>query len=220
MNFVNFGWALTPQPNTIPFDGSTIIVWVDGVPLGNPGYNRYRKDVASQFPGYNNSSGAGGYFYLDTTTYTNGIHTIAWSVKDDAGNMAGIGSRYFTILNSDTSNGISSVSAYTPIFHDESSEDLQDEIDTPEIKVEELQQVEFQVSNHFSNIRGYLSVEGKYRPLPIGSTLDARTGRFYWGPGAGFVGTYKLVFVIETLDGNIDQKTIDITIEPKLNKID
>jgi phosphodiesterase/alkaline phosphatase D-like protein len=219
-NFVNFGWALTPQPNTIPFDGSTIIVWVDGVPLGNPGYNRYRKDVASQFPGYNNSSGAGGYFYLDTTTYTNGIHTIAWSVKDDAGNMAGIGSRYFTILNSDTSSGISSVSAYTPIFHDESSEDLQDEIDTPEIKVEELQQVEFQVSNHFSNIRGYLSVEGKYRPLPIGSTLDARTGRFYWGPGAGFVGTYKLVFVIETLDGNIDQKTIDVTIEPKLNKID
>jgi phosphodiesterase/alkaline phosphatase D-like protein len=219
-NFVNFGWALTPQPNTIPFDGSTIIVWVDGVPLGNPGYNRYRKDVVAQFPGYNNSSGAGGYFYLDTTAYTNGIHTIAWSVKDDAGNTAGIGSRYFTILNSGTSSGISSVTAYTPNLQDDAGENLQDEIDTPEIKVEELQHVGFKVSNHFSNIRGYLSVEGKYRPLPIGSTLDTKTGRFYWGPGAGFVGTYKLVFVIETLDGNIDQKTIDITIEPKLNKID
>jgi hypothetical protein len=214
-NFVNFGWALTPQPNTIPIDGSTIIVWVDGVPLGSPVYNQYRKDVAKQFPGYNNSSGAGGSFYLDTTAYTNGVHTIAWSVKDDAGNTAGIGSRYFTILNSDTSSGVSSVTAYTPHLHDDSIEDPEDAIDTPEIKVEELQHVEFQVSNHFSGIRGYLSHDGKFKPLPIGSTLDHRTGRFYWDPGAGFVGTYKLVFFIETPDGDVDQKTIEITIEPK-----
>jgi hypothetical protein len=97
--YVNFGWALTPQPNTIPTDGSTINVWVDGVPLGSPVYNKYREDVATLLPGYNNSDGAGGYFYLDTTAYMNGIHTIAWSVKDNAGNQDGIGSRYFTILN-------------------------------------------------------------------------------------------------------------------------
>jgi phosphodiesterase/alkaline phosphatase D-like protein len=219
-NFVNFGWALTPRPNTIPFDGSTIIVWVDGVPLGSPVYNQHRKDVARQFPGYNNSSGAGGYFYLDTTAYTNGVHTISWSVKDNAGNTAGIGSRYFTILNSDTSSGVSSVAAYTPHHHDDSIDDLQDEIDTPEIKVKELQHVEFRVSNHFSGIKGYLSVEGKFRPLPIGSTLDRRTGRFYWDPGAGFVGPYKLVFLIETPDGDVDQKTIEVTIEPKFKNID
>ena len=29
-NFVNFGWALTPLPKTIPTDGSTITVLVDG----------------------------------------------------------------------------------------------------------------------------------------------------------------------------------------------
>jgi hypothetical protein len=225
-NFVNFGWALTPRPNTIPFDGSTIIVWVDGVPLGNPVYNRYRKDVAKQFPGYNNSSGAGGYFYLDTTAYANGIHTIAWSVKDDAGNTAGIGSRYFTILNNDssldsgTSSGVNSITAYTPYLHDELIEDRQDEIDTPGIKVKELQHVEFQVSNYFSDIRAYLAVDGKFRPLPIGSTLDRGTGRFYWDPGAGFVGPYKLVFHIETPDGDVDQKTIEVTIEPEFKKID
>ncbi|NIM12420.1 MAG: hypothetical protein GTO45_09925 [Candidatus Aminicenantes bacterium] len=225
-NFVNFGWALTPQPNTIPTDGSTIIVWVDGVPLGNPVYNQYRKDIATQFPGYNNSSGAVGYFYLDTTAYTNGVHTIAWSVKDDAGNKAGIGSRYFTILNSDSSlssafsSRINSEAAYTPNLHDDFIEDLQDEIDTPEIKVKELEHVEFQVSNHFSSIRGYLSVDGKFRPLPIGSTLDRRTGRFYWNPGAGFVGLYRLVFVIATPEGDVDQKTIEITIEPEFKKID
>ncbi len=102
--YVNFGWALTPQPNTIPTDGSTINVWVDGVPLGNPVYNQYRKDIALLFPGYNNSNGAVGYFYLDTTAYLNGVHTIAWSVQDNAGNKDGVGSRYFTIVNIGSDN--------------------------------------------------------------------------------------------------------------------
>ncbi|MCP5052518.1 MAG: hypothetical protein GY940_35445, partial [bacterium] len=81
-DFVNFGWALTPQPNTIPIDGSNITVWVDGVALGNPVYNKYRSDIAALFPNYNNSNGAVGYFYLDTTGYTNSVHTIQWTVKD------------------------------------------------------------------------------------------------------------------------------------------
>jgi hypothetical protein len=99
-DFVNFGWALTPLPNTIPMDGSTIKVWVDGVPLiGHPEYNHYREDIASCFPGYKNSNGAVGYYYLDTTLYVNGVHTIAWSVTDNAGNIDGVGSRYFRILN-------------------------------------------------------------------------------------------------------------------------
>ncbi|MCP4219374.1 MAG: hypothetical protein GY765_32365, partial [bacterium] len=101
-SYINFGWALTPQPNTIPIDGSSIEVWVDGVPLGNPVYNQYREDIATRFPGYNNSDGAVGYFYMDTASYLNGVHTIAWSVKDDAGNTDGIGSRYFTVVNSGT----------------------------------------------------------------------------------------------------------------------
>jgi hypothetical protein len=106
-DFVNFAWALTPLPNTIPRDGSTMNVWVDGVPLGNPVYNRYRRDIAGLFPGYNNSNGAGGHFYLDTTPYENGMHTIAWSVKDDAGNINGIGSRYFTIWNTGETASVS-----------------------------------------------------------------------------------------------------------------
>ncbi|MCP5051241.1 MAG: hypothetical protein GY940_29015, partial [bacterium] len=57
-------------------------------------------DIATLFPNYNNSNGAIGYFYLDTTGYTNSVHTIQWTVKDDAGNFDGIGSRYFTINNS------------------------------------------------------------------------------------------------------------------------
>jgi hypothetical protein len=97
--FSNQGWVLTPQPNSIPTDGSTINVFVDGVNLGNLTYNVYRDDIAALLPGYANSGGAGGYFYLDTTAYTNGVHTIFWTAEDDAGNADGIGSRYFSINN-------------------------------------------------------------------------------------------------------------------------
>jgi hypothetical protein len=97
--YVVFGWALTPLPGAIPVDGSTIWVFVDGVPVGHPVYNNYRSDVATLFPGHANSSGAVGYYVLDTTKLANGIHTIAWSVSDDRGRTAGIGSRYFWVSN-------------------------------------------------------------------------------------------------------------------------
>ena len=50
-------------------------------------------------PSNANSNGAAGYFYLDTTGYANGVHSIQWTAKDNAGNIDGIGSRYFTIAN-------------------------------------------------------------------------------------------------------------------------
>ncbi|MCP5105317.1 MAG: choice-of-anchor D domain-containing protein, partial [bacterium] len=97
--YMNYGWVLTPQPNMIPTDGSTITVWVDGVSLGHPVYNLYRSDIAGLFPGYANSDGAVGYYYLDATAYANGVHTIAWSAEDNAGNSDGIGSRFFSVVN-------------------------------------------------------------------------------------------------------------------------
>jgi Leucine-rich repeat (LRR) protein len=110
-SFVNWGWALTPQPNSIPADGSSIDVWVDGVKIGNPAYNVYRSDIASLFPGYANSNGAIGYFYLDTTAYANGVHTIQWTAKDSGGNSDGIGSRYFSIQNTGGARASSTASA-------------------------------------------------------------------------------------------------------------
>ncbi len=98
--FINWGWVLTPQPNRIPTDGSTINVFVDSVDIGHPTYDLYRSDIAGLFPGYANSNGAIGYFSLDTTAYENGVHTIHWTAEDNAGNTDGIGSRYFSIQNS------------------------------------------------------------------------------------------------------------------------
>ncbi|MCP5053200.1 MAG: hypothetical protein GY940_38905 [bacterium] len=51
------------------------------------------------FPNYNNSSGAGGNFELDTTPINDGVHSIQWVVTDDRGQTRGIGLRYFTIRN-------------------------------------------------------------------------------------------------------------------------
>ena len=111
-----FGWALTPGPNIIPTDGSTIQVLIDDVAVGQPTFNQCRgtngsmpatgtcnDDIATTFgSAYRNIAegrGAIGSFELDTTTLSNGIHSIAWLVFDSAGNAAGIGSRYFYVYN-------------------------------------------------------------------------------------------------------------------------
>jgi len=99
--YINLGWVLTPMPNMIPADGTTINVWIDGILSGHPTYNLYRQDIAAIFPGYANSDHAGGRFILDTTAYKNGLHTISWTAADNAGNQDGIGSRFFEILNTD-----------------------------------------------------------------------------------------------------------------------
>ena len=74
------------------------MVYIDGVPVGHPTYNQFRGDIAALFPGLNNSDGAVGYFMIDRTALSNGVHTISWGVTDNAGNAEGIGSRYFTVL--------------------------------------------------------------------------------------------------------------------------
>jgi len=115
--YINWGWVLTPQPDSIPIDGSTLNVWVDGVNLGHPIYNLYRGDIASLFPGYANSNGAAGYFTLDTTAYDNGVHTIQWTATDSGNNTDGIGSRYFSIQNSSTQGTQGIAQSVRPTAH-------------------------------------------------------------------------------------------------------
>jgi len=246
-SYVNFAWALTPQPSSIPVDGSTITVWVDGVPLGHPVYNVYRSDIASLFPGTNNSNGAGGYFHLDTTAYANGVHTIAWSVIDNNGNQDGIGSRFFSILNTTSSdaNAVDSqsseslppqdIAAYPYSFETSgtlpatSMKQINGNDSTilntyrariltgvDALTIKELENIILQVAEpRFSSLRGYMQVGDRLAPLPVGSTLDMQRGLFYWYPGPGFRGSYRLVFLIENQDGQYLRKFIDITIEPR-----
>jgi hypothetical protein len=238
--FVNFGWALTPLPNTIPTDGSTITVWVNGVPLGHPVYNRYRADIAALFPDYNNSDGAVGYYFLDTTRYKNGMHTIQWTVTDDAGNRDGIGSRYFTVQNPAVDKAAAfniqparfkvdlsqiPVDVSGPILlkrgynqHTDPQTIYPDEKDTITIEIEELERIEIRLTlENTSSCRytGYLAAGSGLKALPIGSTFDTVRGVFSWQPGPGFIKSYRLVFIEETADGYAARISIFITITPK-----
>ena len=194
--FINFGWALTPVPAAIPAEGSTITVMVDGAPLGHPTYNQYRSDIANEFPGYANSNGAVGFFSLDTTKMSNGLHTIAWSVSDNAGHSEGIGSRYFMVQNAGTG----------PVAEpDASVESLTADVISPVIEIGELDRIELPAGA----VSGYLRVNGENRRLPIGSSIKG--GVLYWQTGPGFLGEYELVMV--RADGQ--EFPLRVRIQPK-----
>ncbi|HTA71024.1 MAG TPA: hypothetical protein VK776_22215, partial [Bryobacteraceae bacterium] len=178
-SYVNFGWALTQNPYVIPTNGSTITVILDGVPVGHPTYNQYRSDIANLFPGLANSNGAVGFFYIDTTTLANGVHTISWNVFDTAGRGDGIGSRYFTVANTGSGNAPAT---------DQSIEPAQITSDAYSISIEQLDRIELPVGA----TNGYLLLQDERRPLPVGSTLKG--GRFYWQAGPGFLGDFDLLF--------------------------
>ncbi|NIM14533.1 MAG: hypothetical protein GTO45_21140, partial [Candidatus Aminicenantes bacterium] len=236
-DFRNQGWVLTPQPNAIPTDGSTINVFVDGVKLGHPTYNVYREDIATLFPGYANSNGAMAYFNFDTTAYANGVHTIYWTAADDAGNTDGIGSRFFTIENiGSPEERAKSRIQQQPYFKFEDVHQLPRQTQVPTkikkgfrkdieaaavpvdsrgvtpIEINQLERIELQVSEGSLVMAGYMVVGKQLRPLPPGSTLDAKTGTFYWLTAPGFFGHYHLVFVVKNQNGEMNRKDIIVRI--------
>lgn len=265
--YVNWGWALTPMPNSIPTDGSTIRVYINGEFAGRPVYNLYRPDIARLFPGYANTDGAVGYFKIDTAKYSDGVHSIQWTVTDSAGNTDGIGSRFFTVNNSGSSSRQSRAAGRDAVKFPGSRTVTPSRqpvsvrrgwgIDDREsvlgnalgkgacemifpgddgkitVKIRELQRVVIDLENRYSSndatfnremeksdtiprFKGYMRVGDHLRPLPIGSTLDAVRGVFYWQPGPGFVGTYSFVFVKANRKGYVEQRNITIEILPRI----
>jgi hypothetical protein len=198
--YVNFGWALTQNPYVIPADGSTLNVYVDGLPQGHPTYNQSRSDIATFFPGLANSNGAVGFFYIDTTKLTNGVHNIAWSVCDNANRCDGIGSRYFMVQNTSMGGAAQPEEPVQPLTsriiilrhafdNKREAESLsRDVAGTLVIHMDELDRIELQLGA----TNGYSLVNGERRSLPIGSTL--KDGVLYWQAGPGFLGEYDLLF--------------------------
>lgn len=241
IHFVNQGWALTPQPNTIAKDGSTISVWLDGVKLpGHATYNNPRTDISSLFPGYNNSNGAAGYYNFDTTQYENGVHTISWTVTDNAGNTDGIGSRFFSIFNqtaqrssranvnhmnfSSVKEWVSSPDGVKVKKGFRESGQFQDyfpgEQGQIDIDIHEDERIEVHLNEEYGilpagSLYGVISCPAQNHLLPIGSTFDPIKGIFYWHPGPGFIGAYDFQFIIYLPDGTAYLKKLTIKIQPK-----
>lgn len=209
--YTNWGWLLTPQPNHIPEDGSTIDVYVDGVNLGRPTYNQFREDIAALFPGYSNSQGAGGYYLLDTTAYSDGVHTIQWTARDDAGNSDGIGSRYFSIQNSEGSSAQASPAPLGVDMELAASETYQ--MGETGILVVDLSAL-FQDGTAVGpyTYAGALKAGEELRAMPVGATLDAGTGAFHWMPGPAFWGGYEFVFTRTGAGETADQQNIIVRV--------
>ena len=235
--YVNFGWALTQNPKTIPMDGSTITVLVDGTPIGSPTYNNFRGDIATLFPGRTNSNGAVGYRVIDTTALDNGVHTISWAVTDDQGNTDGIGSRYFTVSND--SSGLTDAVASARVADDAAIQAATLErrsvvarrgfdLNAPwtsydvnadgrvVIRGEELNRFELALDGHDGEqFAGFLRAGNRLEPLPAGTRLDTSTGSFTWAPGVGFIGSYDLVFVRSRRDRIVSRQDVRFILQAK-----
>jgi hypothetical protein len=243
--YVNFGWALTPQPKLIPIDGSTMTVLIDGVGVGTVDYNHERPDIESLFPGYQNTTGTNGAIGLrtiDTTTLTNGLHTISWTVTDNAGAIDGIGSRFFTVSNGTGALTAAAEGAASSRARRTDAATIaaapQDEtpvlgrrgwnLEAPwqaygvggagraVIRGEELDRFELTLGDD-TNVQhtGYLRTSEGLAPLPAGSQLGAATGHFTWAPGAGFIGRYDLVFVRWVGPQAVGRREVRIILAPK-----
>ena len=257
--FANVGWILTPQPNSIATNGSTIDVYIDGVNKGHPTYNIYRPDIAGFFPGYANSNGSLAQFNINTAAYETGYHSIFWIAADNAGNADGIGSRFFTIDNTGSADSATAKDGHyerlKPVTEDADSPAGDDFVpdsapksyagipadDVTPIKVKkgfsrraifqdvfpgengishidikENEVIEIDFSHLMGNgagISGYLETGSRLKALPLGSTLDREKGKFYWLPVAGFMGDYKLTFIVAS-KGGVIRKDIRVTILP------
>jgi putative Ig domain-containing protein len=229
--YVSFGWALTPQPKAIPMDGSTIKLSIDSTIIGSVDYNHFRQDVYDTFPTLANSNGAVGFRVIDTTQLTDGMHTIGWLVTDNLGAAAGIGSRYFTVLNSGVSSSsltASNATAASPGVGAVRQAASLSSVPAEKrriVSMKPLERVELDLSTEASvkavggredgcaaTYAGYDVTLGELRNLPVGSSLDRTTGRFAWQPGPGFMGSYELLFVRTSCDGTRERIPVRVTI--------
>ena len=230
--YLNFGWALTPLPKTIPLDGSTIHVLIDGVDVGTADYNHARTDIQTLFPGLNNTNGAIGFRSLDTSLLDNGTHTISWTVTDNQAATEGLGSRYFTVSNGTSSVTAASTSARLTVGVDRLPLDSTRlagrrgwDLEAPYgsfaapangqvvVRSEEVSRIELHLGD--GDATGYLRTPGGFAPLPVGSRLDVATNIFTWAPGVGFVGQYDFVFV-RSIDGRASsRREVRIILYPK-----
>jgi hypothetical protein len=234
-SYVAFGWVLSrgARRADVPGGGSVNVV-IDGAVVGSPSGWANRADLAALFPAaqYPGIGSALAAFAFDTTTMSNGMHTIAWVVTDNQGNASGVGSRYFRVFNG-AAGQLSAVTAGALHAGDEVTAAAVDvrpiavrrgySLDMPfrrheagadgrvTIQSEELDRIEFKTNDATA---GYLVTHAGLRPLPIGSSFDASTGEFVWQPGVAFVGSYDLVFVGQR-GGRLTRQYVRIVLNPK-----
>jgi hypothetical protein len=219
-SFYNFGWALTPNPNTTDprtcaVTNGNVFVGINSAPLVPVTYGDPRSDIAGFFPGFSNSDGPSGAYLIDTTTLPNGANQIGWYVVDNCGRADGIGSRIFNVLNSGATTptpreSAAAERATAALIAASHANDAPIEVRRRDntalvypnsagyriLPIAEGERVEVQLPAMASgSYQGFEVVKGERRRLPAGSSLDAAGGIFYWQPAPGFLGAHDLLFV-------------------------
>lgn len=198
----NFGWALTPG-SSCSIANPNVKVSIDSGPAQSVSYGDARSDIAGAFPGYTNAAAAGGHFTFDTTTLTNGLHTIGWLVTDSCGRADGVGSRFFNVANS-----ASIATDATPLMTRAlESRPASGRGTTRVVRVEQNGRIEVPLPGDERYVAG---------ALPLGSTFDAATNTFMWQPAAGFLGAYDLRFVPGEAGSYADPVTLRIIVGPPI----
>jgi subtilisin-like proprotein convertase family protein/uncharacterized protein YegL len=153
--------------------------------------------------------GAIGSFVLDTTTLSNGLHTLAWSVTDSLGRTEGIGSRFFTVLNPSVPadvamtraplgaalrsagpivlegrTGFDLGAAWMPVLVEADGQ--------ARVRITEQGRLELRASVEISRVV-HVDTNGATREWPIGAAVTGTT--FTWMPPVGYVGVYH--FIVE-----------------------
>src|SRR4029077_5387181 len=157
------------------------------------------------FPTFDTSQAGRGVF-IDTRTYADGVHTIAWAATDANGQTDGIGSRFFKVANGGAGSLVAAEHAaarpVSGVSTDEVDaapagmsalqmrqgfdpaapfETLQGSSEQFSVETEELDRVELKLPGaNGVRYRGYLRALGELRPLPAGAAIDVATGTFTW----------------------------------------
>ena len=171
------------------------------------------------------------------------------------GNTDGIGSRYFTILNTGNNSRLKEGGQAALLPGLSASYFLRENIGENEpvevlkgfsknrryqkiypgdkgiitVVIDELERLEVHLPGRNgglvprwerSNIstctwRGFQVIGDQLRSFPVGSCLDSEKGIFYWQPGPGFLGNYRMVFIGKDQQGKVTAKNVIIKIRPK-----
>ena len=157
-------------------------------------------------------------------------------MEDSAGSTAGIGTRYFTILNTQAAGFLQSgmkgrrvesmyslPSSFEPVKilrgfkrHSRPETVLVDNLGIVNLEIREVERVAVDLGKGI-DYKGYMIVGNELRPLPIGSTLNMQKGTFFWLPGPGFIGEYNLVFLVQDETGLKRRINTKIKILPKFS---
>lgn len=219
INHWNFGWALTPNASPactiVTASGSPlrgVFVAFDSGPLQPVTYGDLRTDIAGLFPGYTNSNGAGGAYFINLSSLTAGSHNLGWFVVDNCNRAEGIGSRFINVVKSDTLGTVENTAAAlaaipepvaietAPVtvrrdFTDETASSPNPEgVRIVHFKVGERVEVTLP-KIELARYEGFQVVNGERRALPVGSSFDPTSETFFWTPAPGFRGSFDLEFV-------------------------